>query len=67
MEMRVCPVCHRFYSSVYPENDICRKCLIEKIKAETNSKLPKHEKTKIEELDLKDTWLIPDKEKKHET
>jgi hypothetical protein len=59
--MKICFRCNRFFSSVYAENQICRKCLLEDIKNKIISELPKHEKPKIQNLELKDSWLIPDK------
>jgi hypothetical protein len=62
--VKICYKCNRKFSSVFPENNICRECLSLELKEKEVSRLPKHEKPKIPALELKDIWLIPDKEKK---
>jgi hypothetical protein len=40
---------------------LCRRCLLQEFKNQVISKLPKHEKIKIEQMNLEQIWLIPDK------
>lgn len=63
----ICPECMIIFEVFEPPQEglLCRNCRLERIKVEIISCLPKHERKLIgPELELKDVWLIPDKETK---
>jgi len=71
MRQYICSECRIIFEADWPEDgpwdSVCRICRVERIKASIISSLPKYEKPNTEASDLKETWLIPDKEKKYDT